>query len=194
MPIIDHFNFIAPYYDRIFKPSERDWLHELVDLPVDGLLLDAGGGTGRISQFMRNEAEVVVIADLSLEMLMEANTKGGLLTACSHTEKLPFENDTFDRIIMIDALHHVCDQWETAQELWRLLKSGGRIVIEEPDIRTLGVKVLALAEKVLGMRSHFLSPSEIKSLFVNSAHSSIIRKGAISWVIIEKPEIKNCLE
>ena len=192
MPILDHFDFIAPYYDRVFKPGEREWLHSLVDLPITGFLLDAGGGTGRISQFMRDKAGSVVVADLSFEMLVQAGEKDGLLATCSHTEQLPFEDEFFERILMVDALHHVCDQKKTAQELWRLLKPGGRIVIEEPDVRTLGVKALALGEKLLGMRSHFLAPPEIEALFEYPARTSVERDGAISWVIIEKPgsEIK----
>ena len=189
MPIFDHFGLLAPYYDRIFKPGERRLLDELLDLPTSGYLLDAGGGTGRIAQLMRDKAKHVVVADLSYEMLTEASSKGGLLTACSHSEFLPFESGFFDRIIMVDALHHVCDQLETALELWRLLKPGGRLVIEEPDIRTLGVKALALAEKILGMRSHFLSPPEIEALFFEPAQSSIKLKGAIAWVVVYKAEI-----
>ena len=187
MPIFDHFGFIAPFYDRVFKPGERDGLIKLANLPVDGVILDAGGGTGRIAQFLQDQAAFVVVADLSLEMLVQAQAKEGLLTACSHTERLPFEEHSFDRIIMIDALHHVCDQMETAQELWRLVKPGGRIVIEEPDVRTWGVKALAVAEKLLGMRSHFLSPPAIAELFDGPAQVRIERKGAISWVIVDKP-------
>lgn len=187
MPIIDHFSFIAPYYDRVFKPGNRDDLITLADLPVDGIVLDAGGGTGRMAQFLRDLAAQVVVADLSFEMLTQAQAKDGLLTACSHTEWMPFKDQCFDRIIMVDALHHVCHQGETVQELWRLVKPGGRIVIEEPDVRTWGVKLLAVGEKVLGMRSHFLAPPAIAGLFDRAAQIHIERKGAISWVIVDKP-------
>lgn len=185
MSIFDHFGLIAPFYDQVFKPGELSWLHELTGLPLEGTLLDAGGGTGRISHLLVDQVNQVVIADLSHEMLMEANKKGQLLTACSHSEKLPFPADYFDRIIMIDALHHVCDQADTASELWRVLKPGGKIVIEEPDIQKFSVKLLALAEKILGMRSHFLPPQKIAALFKSDC-IRIESKGFISWVIVEK--------
>ena len=72
---------------------------------------------------------------------------------------------TFDRIIMVDALHHVLDQQQTGNELWRVLTPGGRLVIVEPDIHKISVKILALGEKLLLMRSHFLSGEEIGRLF-----------------------------
>jgi ubiquinone/menaquinone biosynthesis C-methylase UbiE len=187
MPLFDHFDFLAPIYDRVIKPKDPGYLYRLADLPTSGSLLDAGGGTGRVAQFMRDKAPQVVVADLSLEMLQKAREKGGLQNVCSHTEKLPFPDNTFDRILMIDALHHVCDQAETAAELWRLLKPGGLLVIEEPDVRTFSVKLVALAEKLALMRSHFLAPPAIAALFPGSpAKVKIECDGYISWVVVEK--------
>lgn len=186
MSIIDHFGLIAPFYDRVFKPGELDWLLEQVGLPTKGALLDAGGGTGRISHLLTDQVSQVVIADLSFEMLIQAKKKDGVQTTCTLSESLPFQDGYFERIIMIDALHHVCDQTETANELWRVLKPGGRIVIEEPNIQLIGVKILAFAEKILGMRSHFLPPDRIAALY-KSGNVTITSKGVISWVIVDKP-------
>ena len=65
----------------------------------------------------------------------------------------------------MDALHHVTDYRETAQELWRLLKPGGLIVIEEPDIRSISTKVMAAIEKLALMSSHFKSPQQVADEF-----------------------------
>ena len=72
-------------------------------------------------------------------------------------------------------------------ELWRVVKPGGRIVIEEPDIRTLPVKVIAFVEKITMMRSHYISPQKIQNSFHSSnASTHIESEGAIFWVIIDK--------
>jgi len=52
-----------------------------------------------------------------------------------------------------------------AGELWRVLAPGGRILIVEPDIRKVYAKLIAIGEKLLLMRSHFLTEGEITSLF-----------------------------
>jgi len=189
MQIFDHFGFLAPIYDRIIKPKAPEYLWDFLKLPTDGLLLDAGGGTGRVAQFMLEKSSGVVLADLSLMMLMEAQGKGGLMRVCSHTEGFPFPDGSFSRILMVDALHHVCDQPNTAFELWRVLEPGGYLVIEEPDLRKFGVKLIAIAEKLALMRSHFLAPSDIAALFDFPRADVRIETefdGFNAWVIVRK--------
>jgi len=100
---------------------------------------------------------------------------------------LPFPDSSFERIIMVDALHHVIDRKRTIKELWRLLASGGTMVIEEPDVRTLPVILIAIAEKLALMRSHFLSPSRIASLFdFADAEVDIQKNGTTAYIIAKK--------
>ena len=187
MPIFDHFDFLAPLYETFIKPKDPQEMWAFADLPTTGALLDAGGGTGRIAQFMSDKASQVVVADLSCKMLIEARQKNGLHPVCSHTEKLPFPDGAFARIIMVDALHHVCDQRETVDELWRTLQPGGRLVVEEPDLRTFAVKLIALGEKLALMRSHFLSPPRIAELFdYPNARVHVETRKSNAWVIVEK--------
>lgn len=192
MPILDHFGIIAPFYDQVIRLPTAEKLIEIVNLPTKGALLDAGGGTGRVAAALRGQAGSLVVADLSFDMLVQAGKKGSLQTVCSHTEKLPFPDAAFERVIMVDALHHVCDHDETAAELWRMVKPGGRIVIEEPDIRRFSIKMVALAEKVALMRSHFLAPPAIVRLFpYTNARSRIVRDGWNAWIIIDKLDAEN---
>ena len=187
MPSFDHFDFLAPLYDRVIQPKDPQELWKFADLPVSGALLDAGGGTGRIAQYMSGKAHPVVVADLSCKMLREARQKGSLHPVCTPSEMLPFADGTFARIIMVDALHHVCNQRQTVNELWRTLQPGGRLVMEEPDIRTFPVKLIALGEKIMLFRSHFLSPQQIVELFhFPDARMHLETREFIAWIIAEK--------
>lgn len=162
--MIDHFGLLAPFYDRLFTHTTDTFLLELTSLPEQGLVLDAGGGTGRIAQTLVKEGRQVIVVDSSIAMLRQA-VKKGLSTIGASTERLPFEANIFDRILMVDALHHVYDQRQTASELWRVLRPGGRIVILEPDVERPVVWMLALFEKLALMRSHFLRLSQVLALF-----------------------------
>ncbi len=183
MPAFDHFAAIAPIYARVTY-SKAHIIREIASLPARGRLLDVGGGTGRVSSTIRNLVDEVVIADVSFGMLDKAD-RSALKPVCGASESLPFPNNFFERVIMVDALHHVINHADSALEMLRVLKPGGVLVIEEPDIRTFGVKLIALAEKLLLMRSHFLAPNEILKLFPEG-EKSIRAEDGTAWVIIKK--------
>jgi demethylmenaquinone methyltransferase/2-methoxy-6-polyprenyl-1,4-benzoquinol methylase len=186
-PFLDHFGLLAPFYEFFIRPRDPEKIGSLAHLPSGGIVLDAGGGTGRIAQHLRGKAAQIVVADESFEMLREAQKKDGLQPVLSYTEDLPFKNDTFDFIIMVDALHHVADQPKTTEELCRILKPGGRLIIEEPDIHYLRVKFIALAEKLALMRSHFLSPQQIVNLFhEKTTNVQVEQENGLAWIIVEK--------
>ena len=180
-----HFDWIARFYDRAIPFTRLEQMLKVLDLPHVGTLLDAGGGTGRVAEALCSHVGWVVVADVSCGMLVQARQKG-LAAASTATEHLPFPDGSFDRVLMVDALHHVVDQAETIHELYRVLKPGGRLVIEEPDFRTFSVKMIALAEKLALMRSHFLAPAQIAGLFPPEAQVNIEAEEYTAWVIVEK--------
>jgi ubiquinone/menaquinone biosynthesis C-methylase UbiE len=185
---IDHFGFLASSYERLIPVSVPTRLLELLDPPPAGAILDAGGGTGRVAQFLGGRSGLTVVADPSQKMLLYARAKDSLRCVQSPGEMLPFPSGSFDRVTIVDALHHVADQSRVAAELWRVLKPGGRIVIEEPDIRTFSVKLIALGETILLMGSLFLTPAQIAALFPEGK-TRVEAQDATAWVIVDK-EIK----
>jgi len=185
----DHFDIFAPYYDRVIRAPDSERLRRIIDLAEDGRLLDVGGGTGRSSEIYKDSVKEIVIADSSIGMLSQAAKKKFLITVCSDSEQLPFADGTFERVIMVDALHHVKDYRRSLRELWRVLKPTGRIVIEEPDIRKFKVKCMAVLEKLALMRSHFISPMTIKENFsYPNCNVKIETDDINSWVIVDKLE------
>lgn len=180
-----HFNLLAPIYDRVIPFTRLDQMLKVLDLPCAGSLLDAGGGTGRVAEALRAHVGWIVVADVSYGMLAQAHQKE-LPATSTQTEFLPFPAETFDRVLMVDALHHVHDQANTVRELFRVLKFGGRLVIEEPDLRTFGVKLIAVAEKLALMRSHFLAPAQIARLFPSEATVTVEAEENTAWIIAQK--------
>ena len=184
----DHFDLLAPLYDRVISPPDPDRLRELLRLPTAGRLLDAGGGTGRASVALRPLVDRLVISDPSGPMLQQAMAREGLAAVQGHSEQLPFPDECFDRIMVVDALHHFHSQQGAVRELLRVLKPGGRLLIEEPDIHRWQVKLVAVAEKVMLMRSHFLSPQEIRTLLEAHGQEAAIQSDGqfAAWIYTDK--------
>lgn len=151
-------------------------------------MLDAGGGTGRVSSTLRHLVGQLVVGDSSRRMLKHAQLKGNLRPVQTYVELLPFPNASFERILVVDALHHFRDQRAAIRELLRVLKPGGRLVIEEQDINRFPIKVVAFAEKLICMGSHFHSADEIaKMIRAHGLPAHIVGDGHfLVWVVVDK--------
>ncbi len=187
-PPIDHFSLLAPLYERLIPRVNVEQLKHLLQLEAGHHLLDAGGGTGRVSRFFRGKVARICILDFSEGMLRQARAHGGFDTCRGVTEHLPFRDASFSRILAVDSFHHYRNQRRAAAELVRVLAPGGRMVIEEPDIRRFSVKLIALMEFLLMMRSHFYPPQAIAAMFHDAGGKVHIHEdgGPNVWIIIEK--------
>lgn len=191
MPLpYDHFTLIAPFYDRICGRLDASHLWELLRLPVAGRVLDVGGGTGRLAQHLRDRAGQVVVSDLAWGMLRQARRKPGLTLVHAAAERLPFPDAAFERVFIVDAFHHLHDHAAAARELRRVLAPGGRLVIEEPDIAAWPVKLVALAERLLLMRSRFFAPAALASLLAAPGFTVTVETDGryTAWVVVDAPD------
>ncbi|GAB4575899.1 MAG: hypothetical protein Kow0077_29720 [Anaerolineae bacterium] len=174
-PWFDHFRFVAPIYERVFDSDGADTraLREMLALPVDGLLLDAGGGTGRVSRQVADAVQGVVVLDASRGMLTRVRGGNSVWPALGVAEALPFPDGLFARILIVDAFHHFYEHQQAVRELWRVLAPGGRLVILEPNIERWQIKLIALAETVLLMRSRFYSAPALEALFARQENARV---------------------
>ena len=146
--VADVFHAVAQKYDvmndlmsfgihRLWKKTAID----LLSVQRHQWVLDIAGGTGdltaKISEKIGSTGRVI-LSDINSSML--AVGKGRLLDrgiyknvslALADAEKLPFADNTFDRLIIGFGLRNVTDKDAALCSMYRVLKPGGRAVILE---------------------------------------------------------------
>lgn len=187
-PVFDHFGILAPIYERIIRPPMTDTLLELMQPETGHSLLDVGGGTGRYAKRYSDLFSRTALLDASYPMLSQAGDRTHLFPTQGLAEALPFADHAFDRIIAVDSFHHFQNRLFASREFLRLLAPGGRLIIEEPDIRRLSVKFIALGETLLLMRSHFQPPEHIRQYFDGPGIKVQLYENTTPnfWLIIDK--------
>ncbi len=140
--IRDMFATIVPRYDIVNTLMtlglDRRWRRITVAMaePAGGLALDIATGTGELAfELERAGARAVVGVDFCYEMVAAALKKctaADLATrvvfATGDAMALPFPDATFDCIVNGFMLRNVADLGATFNELYRVLKPGGRLV------------------------------------------------------------------
>lgn len=112
---------------------EPDSLARLNALIKDkGCVLDVGCGDGAIGSAL--DGAMVVGFDISPICARRALDRGLRAVVADAMGSLPFAEAVFDTVYCVDVLHHLERRWDTVlDEVDRVLRPGGHVVIVEPD-------------------------------------------------------------
>lgn len=164
-----NFNLLAPYYDLFHRGAVRTArrLASLADMKKSDLVLDIGGGTGRIAHLLADAVREITVLDPATAMIEQCKKKNkkGVQCVLGQAQALPFVDALFDLVIMVDAFHHFEQRERVIAEVWRVLKPGGMVVVEEFHPRRLKGRFVVLLEKMLRMSSVFFRPEEMIPLW-----------------------------
>lgn len=115
-------------------------LVQLARLSPTARVLDVATGTGHTALAFAPHAREVVGCDLTPEMLAEAEklrSERGIenltLLACSVLD-LPFPDEDFDVVTCRRAAHHFSDIGLALREMRRVLKPGGRLIVDDRSV------------------------------------------------------------
>ena len=128
---------VAATYNRRFEENDRrETARALLALAEDRKarqILEVGCGTGRwLAEFstQRENAHSSYGLDFSRGMLQQAQTrKAGFFLVQGQAEHLPYPDNSFDLIYIVNAFHHFSDKLQFIQEAYRLLQPGGALAI-----------------------------------------------------------------
>ncbi len=126
-----------PVWRKRYKKEKRIPL--VVSLITNnGKILDIGARWGDVTNEIYKQNKDVIGMDFVPEFVEMAKKfypyidfKEGDVTL------IPFENETFDTIVMSEVIEHILDQDVAIQEVFRVLKSDGEFILTTPNIASL---------------------------------------------------------
>jgi len=99
---------------------------------ISGLVFVYGCGVGSYLLRLAEAASLAVGLDIEVERALEAHQKGPD-TLGGAGEFLPFPTNIFEVVLSHEVLEHVQDDHKAIQEIIRVLKPGGRLVLFVPN-------------------------------------------------------------
>ena len=137
------FDSVARKYDLMNDITSlgihRSWKNDLINWLApqkNQNLADVAGGTGDIShKFLSAGGNSAHIFDINKEMIQEGKKKHGstknLNWTIASAENIPVSDNTFERATMSFGLRNITDRGKSLNEIYRILKPGGRFICLE---------------------------------------------------------------
>ena len=202
----EHKNFWdknAGRYDRFMRKDRAAYeeLYALIRPAVKAkTVLELATGTGLIAKHIVNAAAHIEATDTSLEMIAEAkrdNRSAKLHFSVQDMFRLPYANQSFDVVIVSNALHIVPQPEKVLAEIHRVLKDDG--VLIAPTFTHAGNsfsgKVKAFFMKLAGFPLHSKWTSEEYLRFLRqngwAVRKSVVLKASflLTYAESEKTEV-----
>lgn len=96
-------------------------------------------------------------------------------------EFLPFGSEYFDKVIILDHFNSTNDCERVINEINRVLKIDGEVILEDLNLKNIKVKLKNLKHKLLGENINYYYPNEIINLF-----STVNIKGVMKEIANER--------
>jgi SAM-dependent methyltransferase len=113
--------------DRHFPKSEGARKHRI---------LDVGCGTGTLLKYFSRYG-VAQGVDMDEDAIAFCHMRGAHRVQKVGPLPLPFDDNTFDLITILDVLEHIDDDEGTLRELYRILRPGGMLMVSVPAYQFL---------------------------------------------------------
>ncbi len=183
------FDFVAPIYGKVHLGGKDSFekIEALGDFKKSDKVLDLGGGSGRIAKFFVGKVQEITVADSSAGMINACRKHRGINCVLATAENLPFADGYFDKIIIVDALHHFKHHEKVAQEVRRVLKKTGRLIIEEFNPEKFAGWLVKIFEGLLNMKSTFYAPTALSAFWSRRGFKtklSIVRKSILLYYVV----------
>ncbi len=126
---------VALFRKSVLKQAKFERITAFMDDPTGLRCLDIGADNGVISLLLRRRGGRWASADLDEHTVASIRQLVGDDVHQLDGSRTPFPDQSFDQVVVVDYLEHIPDDDRFAAELARILKPGGRVVINVPHLK-----------------------------------------------------------
>lgn len=133
---------LLEYFNEIEKihwwwEGRRQILRQFIADKPKLKILDIGCGTGETLTFLKDHLTKPKLfgIDNSQIAINYAKKRGHQNIVKVNAKKLPFEDDSFDYILLLDVLEHIHDDASILTEAKRVLRPNGKIIVTTPALQ-----------------------------------------------------------
>lgn len=141
-------NFFAPVYEFSMRVQKNiySYLYERIGEVVKGkVVLELATGPGMIARHIAPAAKSVVATDLAPKMIetaLKAKNPENLSFEVADATSLRFEDNSFDVVVIANALHIIPNPEKALAEIRRVLKDDGLLIAPNYLLNVGGMKNL----------------------------------------------------
>ena len=136
----------APIYKMAMKSDEKTYrfMYDRIPKVIDGLyVLEIATGPGLLAKNVAHAASKMIATDFSEGMIKQAqkgDRPANLSFEVADATNLPFEDNTFDAVIIANALHIIPNPEKALSEIDRVVKPDGILLAPKFIHRHTGIK------------------------------------------------------
>ena len=144
-------------------------MSEYIDIRPGYIILDIGGNTGKITEAYSKNCKEVIVLEPKRNVIEYGRThRPNIKFIEGGAENIPLPDGYFDKVVASASFHHFSDQDIALEEMKRVLKPDGKIVILEIDPSTprgkdTGAKLYQPAQLSKKVKQHNLHVLSIDS-------------------------------
>ena len=146
-------------------------------------LLDLGAGTGVLSEFAYGCRDDLQFVALDPAEGMLRFSPQYVQTHQARAEAMPFDEGSFEVVLIGEALHHFQEPEKALQEIARVLKSEGKLFIYEFDPSTFMGGTVCMMEKMVGEPGNFYLPEVLKAMLERHGFSVEVNRHGWRYTI-----------
>lgn len=185
--------FTNPFIKYTYFKQRKDVIKLLPKLNRNAILLDAGCSIGTFEEILNDITSPqykIISIDFAPEAIKIARSKSipNIEFLCADINSLPFKSNHFDCIVMVAVIEHLSNKQKALNELKRILKDEGQIIITTPNKKNIILKIhnflIRIALRIIGRKEidkdEYLSQKELIQLLEKDF---VIEKSIIRYFI-----------